>query len=133
MESKSLSILLIFIIIATSLFGCGGKTQVKDCEATITIGKVIARRIGAIAAHRYPVLASQVEPIATAILESAADGDDLMTILKKGLAEIPKLDSLTTRDLQDLLELVELHNVPEVYTEIAAAFIEGLAIYQNVK
>lgn len=129
---KTISYFWLAVIVMISLFGCGF-IQFNDDESAAAVGKIISRRLGVVAADRHPILASQIEPIATAILESAASGDDLLTILKKGLAETPRLDPLTKRDMQDLLELVEFNNVPEVYTEIAGAFLEGLAIYQNVK
>lgn len=121
------------ILIALTLLGamlaCTG-AEIKDDQAALTIGKIIARRLGIVTAQRYPVIVSLIEPVANAISESAANGDDLITILKRSLAECPTLNPIIKKDIQDLLELVEINNVPEVYQEIARAFLAGLSIYE---
>lgn len=133
MKTK-LSILIAFVMTIAMLCGCGGDTQIKNDQAAVTIGKIIARRLGVAAAQKYPILASQVSPIAQAIIDSAANGDDLITILKKGLAEIPDLDPLIKRDMQDLIDLLEVHhNVRIISQEIAGAFLEGVSIYSTYK
>lgn len=126
MKSKHIVWIAIVVFIMGWLLGCG-LIQVKDDDSGV-LAKIIARRLGATCAARYPILASQIEPIATAILESSANGDDLITILRKGIAETPLLDALTKRDIQDLLELIEVNNVPEVYQKIAGAFLEGVIV-----
>ncbi|MFX0134676.1 MAG: hypothetical protein ACFFDN_13635 [Candidatus Hodarchaeota archaeon] len=128
MKTKNyLWILLIFIM----LTGCGGDTQIKDDKAPIIIGKIIARRLGVAAVQKYPILVSQIKPVTTAIIESAAKGDDLILTLKKGIAEIPLLDAWTKKDIQDLIEILEVNNIDPVYQEIATGFLEGVSIYSK--
>jgi len=132
MKSKNIvCVTIIFIMITITFLGCS-RFQIKDDEAATIIGKIVARRLGVAAAKRYPILASQIEPIATAIIESTANGDDLITILQKGLIEIPRLDPLTKKDIQDLMKFIEINNVPNMYQKIAGAFLEGLSIYSTL-
>lgn len=121
---------LLCVSIVTTMPSCGG-VQVVDEEAATTLGKVISRRLGVAATQQYPAVAGLIEPIANAILDATANGDDLITVLKKGITEIPLLDPLTKKDMQDLMDLIEVNNVPEIYQEIAGAFLEGLSIYSS--
>ena len=125
MKSKT-NILIVFGVIFVMLAGCGGNVQIKEDKAGLTIGKIIARRLGVAAAQRYPVIVAQVEPIARAILESSANGDDLIKVLQNGLIKTPYLDPLTKRDIADLLDLVTINNEDTVCREVARAFLEGI-------
>lgn len=127
MKNK-ISLFIAFIMMFVMLAGCGGNVQLKENQAGLTIGNIIARRLGVAAAQRYPVIVAQVEPIAKAILESSANGDDLIKVLQNGLLNTPYLDSLTKRDIIDLLDLITINNVDSVYREVARAFLEGITI-----
>lgn len=121
------AVVSVMMTVALWTGGCGSIQMVEEETATI-FGKVISRRVGVAVAQRYPGVAELIEPIANAILEATANGEDLITVLKKGIDETPSLDPLTKKDMQDLMNLITVNNAPDVYREIAKAFLEGLAM-----
>ena len=128
MKNKINLLIVLGIVFVMLAAGCGGNAQIKEDGASLIIGKIIARRLGAVAAREYPVIVSQVEPIARAILESSANGDDLIRVLEAGLTKTLYLDPLTKKDIKDLMDLITVNNVDTVYREMARAFLEGITI-----
>lgn len=131
MKSK-INLLIVLVMTFIILAGCGGNAQIEEDQACLIFGKIIARRLGVATVQRYPVLAYQIEPVAKAILNAEANGDDLITVLQKGLMETSHLDPLTKRDIKDLLQIIKINNVRDVYQHIAVAFLEGITISSSL-
>lgn len=129
---KTIAFFCMMAFFMICLFSCGTREINNDDDTVMALGKIISRRLGLIAADRYPELAGQIAPVAKAVSEAVANGDDLITILKIGLNETPYLDPMIKKDIEDLIGLVEVNNIPEVYQEVAGAFLEGVSIYSTL-